>query len=459
MKIRTMLKSQQLHVFLLLPPFLILLAKLMTPDNMAWFNISPHPYLFIAITLSAYYGLQFALFFSFTVSIQYMSLLHLQTDYQEIETLITLEYLSLPLTMIILSSLVGEFRTRSQNRLSQLESKDNENNKVTNSMLNKINMLNKESFELKKQLITKLDTASSIFNMVSKLNTVDINDIINAYTQILRSSLHVEGAIIYKLDPVRKAFISVATIDDETTNGKIPDIQLDKIKDPVIDEAYQSKKLITIDHIYNEKELLSDNQTIMATPILILDEVFGLVRITQMPFLQYTPENFKLVDLFTKWMSQNLTHALEYQNVTKQSIMNTNLNIFTHNYYAQRLQEEYEQAVRFKNHFTLIRCNLKNIPTNDIKLSHIRKVISQIIRKFSRVMDCVCEGDSNSSFDIILVHTDEEGAKAYISNIKNHISQLSKSDNLKESLSMDYYYSYFDSLITLNELKENYREA
>lgn len=459
MNIFTNLRLQKIFLVLIIPPFLIMLAYFFSPENIAWYGLAPHPYFVVSILLSGYFGLQFALAISMLLSLQYMILLHFQTDYQQVETLLTLEYFILPIAIIILSSLLGEFRTRTQARINSVEKKKLESDNITHSLLGRINMMNKESLELKKQIITKLDTTGHIFKMTSRLQSLNLSDIIDGYKEILTETLHVDEAVIYRLDPTKQAFIPIKKVYQQEASYLDQEIPIADIKDPIFYNAFTNKALTTIDNIDDEKALLSNSDTILAMPILVMGDVFGMVKVNQMPFLNYTPSNFQLLELYTQWMANSISYALEYHNISRQSIMNPQLDIFTNYYFHQRLTEEYDQAKRYNSHFSLVRMSLKTPPENTLKLEHIRKVISQIIKKYSRTMDCICEGSDQTTFDIILSHSSANETQGYINNIEEHINDLAGSDQLKKHLALDYSYSLFNEKLTLNEMTDNYQRV
>jgi hypothetical protein len=419
-------KTQKIITYIIVPLGLLLIGYTTETKNLALFNVSPHPYLFLSIILSAYYGLRFSLILAPVLATQYMILLHLQTDYEAIESIFTLEYLSLPLTMIILSSIIGEFKTRSNIKLTELTQENEESDLLSTNLINKVKFLNKESFELKKQLVNKLDTTTSIFNTVKKLNILDQEKLEENYKNILLKQAHAEEVIIYKYNFESKSYSS----DD---NGIHLEFTENTVSDKIINNAIKTKKIATVEDIYSEKLHIETSDSLVAVPLIIDDVIHSIVSITKMPFLKYTPNNFSLIDLYSDWYVESIVHSNNFNELSSNSIFNSNLNIYTYNFFIERSLEEIDSAKRNKSDFTIISLDLINASQlSPTKLKHYRKIISTVIHSNTRKMDCITEGETKNLFYILVSSTKEEIINKIISKISKDIIFFSKNKKTKE---------------------------
>lgn len=440
-----------------IPLTLFLIGKFVPENNAAFYNISPHPYLFISIILSAYYGLQFSLFLAPVLSIQYLVLLHFQTDYQAIETIITIEFLSLPLSIIILSALVGEFKTRSKQKILHLREDNDEKENLTNNLINQINLISKESFEIKKQLVNKLDTTASIFSSVKKLNSLNKEDLIEDYLDILNDQLSVNFAAVYTLNSMKNGLelFKVSEYDDVIDIPTIIDLE-SHIDDIIVKNTVNTNKTTTLENVHSDKELLKDFHAVLATPIILDDDVYGYVIVYKIPFLQYTPRNFKIFELYTDWLANSLIHSLEFETMTRNSIFNQSLNIYTYKYLLDRIKEEIASCQRYNVSFALISFKIKksNI-LNESQLQRIRKILSTILINNTRKVDCVSEGNIKDTFYTLVNMPDEKDVSDLVKRVHNNINEIKQENVLEDFLNLEISLVKYNNELNFEELVRN----
>lgn len=426
---------QMIFLLFFIPLLLIFLGMELTQGNTAFYNLSPHPYLVISILFSAYYGLQFSLLFAPILAIQYLILLHLQTDYQAVETIITIKYLSLPLSIVILSALVGEFKTRSKVRILQLAQDNQQKEELTSNLIDQINLVNKESFEIKKQLVNKLDTTASIFSAVKNLNTLNKDDLFENYLEVIADQLKVQSSAIYLTNNTKTHLYLYKTNFDDLIVDIPTIIDFDNPPhDALIVHSLETQKQSTLDNIYSDKELLGDFKAAIVTPLKLNEDLYGLIIVYKIPFLQYTPRNFKILSLYTEWLSTSLTHALEFETITKDSILNQTLNIYTHHYLIDRIQEEIALSERYNFNFTLISLRIKNSNLfSEVQLAKIRKLLASILTNNTRKIDCVAEGENKDNFYILLNRPEKEDIGQFLQRFFKQISTFYKDESSTKS--------------------------
>jgi hypothetical protein len=411
---------------------------------MALYGMTPHPYLIIIVILSAYYGLQFSLGLTALMSGQYMLLLHLQTDYQEVETLITMHYLTFPISLFVIGTIIGEIRTRSQNTISSLNTTLTDKDSINTKLVNKINFLNQESSELKKQLVNKLDTTMSIFQMVQGLNTVDEDELYQNYMEILKNQTGIEAAAIYIMfdETSYKCRYSI----EENELDKFPEYQQKgSITDPLLSKCLQTKKIQTVRDITDEKRLLKDVNSVICSPIILDSKLIGYVNITKLPFLQYTPNTFKLISLYTDWLTQSLQHARSFKQLSAHSIVNHNLNTYTLRYFQERAKEEFDQAKRYDLPMSVLKIRLRNVDIlEDRKVHFLLKSLAMILNKLSRTTDCIAESDDPNALYVIVSYARRDQVMAFLKRVNEELTEIKqKESTLNQYLQVEYLAAIF----------------
>lgn len=446
---------QMISLVFIVPILFILLGEYATDHNAAFYKVTPHPYLVACIILSAYLGLQFSLILAPILSLQYLILLHYQTDYQAVETIITIEYLSLPLSFIILSAIVGEFKTRSVNKIILLKKDNQDKEELTESLIDKVNLITKESYEIKKQLVNKLDTTASIFTQVKGLNVINKDELFNNFLDIIHNQLSIQCASIYLINAKQDSLhLYKSRLDNSISN--IPetyDIQLD-IEDEVICKALEIKSLTSMKDVYNDKTLLNNTNAILACPILYNEKLYGLVIIYKMPFLQYTSRNFKIFDLYTQWLANSLSYALEFETMTRNSIFNQSLNIYTYKYIIDRIREEIEVSKRYNTLFTVVSYRIMNTNIrSDSHMAMLRKILASILNQITRKMDYIAEGETSNLFYSLVNMPKISELDDFLKRIKLSIDEVNNNQENNKKLDIEISFMSYSNQNNFDEIK------
>ena len=100
------------------------------PNDLAMKEINPNPIFVLSVLFSCYRGFKFSIFCSSFSALLYFSLLTIQVDFQEVESIFSLEFLMVPILMILISLVVGDIQQRTINRLNQWREKVQVRDKV-----------------------------------------------------------------------------------------------------------------------------------------------------------------------------------------------------------------------------------------------------------------------------------------------------------------------------------------
>lgn len=427
---------------------LLLIGIKLFPENPALIGYIPHPYFIISILFSAYAGLRSAIVMSFLLSIQILLILHFTVDYQDVESILEYKYLSVPLTIIIISVILGEFKTRQNKKNDTYKFKQNEQDEIIKSLMNRVEFLNEESQEIKKELITKLDTFVTASTRMQRFQLKDENDIIQELMEFLKTDLGVTSARAFFF---RENTGKFTTNDSEEGDGEI-------LKDPLFLAAIETKKPTSIkEHLRknpNSKTLL-----MACYPIIQEDKVTGVIAILEVNFLDYTPDNMLTIKQIVNWVESCLSYAKEIKVLSQNSIINPELRIHTRQYFLDRLIEEHEFAQRYNKTIHIIKLEIDGLlPLPPLKRSFARKIISQNLLSTLRKMDCICEGARQDVFYVILNLPDPNHSQIALERVRVSMENLVKQTNSPDVLKTDIRlieHSKFSTLENFIEIISN----
>ncbi len=443
MAIHLKLNTQKNIILIILPVILFFSARLISPNNLSFFAINPHPYLIVAILYSAYYGVMPGLNLSILLSILYFSTLHFQTDYQNVETIFTFYNLSFPLAMIFSSLMVGELRSRAMTQNSELKEKNQEQQDINNKISSKITLLEKQNFEIKKQFVTRLETTASVFKMVEGLGGLDVNEIIENFFKILQHHFSITLGHYYLYRPEFKQILCKYTFSQTDQSNWIEKVF--KIKeDPLIAKAIKEKKICHFKEVLNENPTSTYQHSLVVLPIIINDTVYGLITINEMPFLQFSASNLKHIELYTLWLSRSLDHSIRFNRITYGRDFDNELNLYSYSYFTERIKEEFELAQKYNLGLTTVKIKMLKINKyGSEKVKYIRKSFAEILKKLTRKIDCVCIGEDESYFYIIINTQNNREHELFTSGLEKYMEGLKHWQKLQESMQIAIFVGHY----------------
>lgn len=359
-------------------------------DSFAYLNINPNPYMILAVILAALFGLKVALISSIMASGVFLLDVHLNLNYQEVETLFDFQYLSIPLMLSITAVIVGELRQRSLDRIRLYKKTISNFEKSESYLHNKETIHQKEIAELKKRLVSKLDTVRSFYEIAKSLYTVDQKDLLQNFLSVINKQFKVDEMAIYAVDTAEENFNLVS----RTEKGDfLEKLELDKL-DLIAAQALKLRKLTTIEDVYSlEKFNETRTHALLASPIILQGSVSYLIIIHQIPFLEYIPSNFKILELYSEWLAAALTYSKHYHHSLNHNIWNESLNIYRFRYFRDRINEEFQRSKTFMLPLSLLKIEILNTESmSQEKYDLVKKLLCGIVSQKVQKLNYLVEG-------------------------------------------------------------------
>ncbi len=400
---------------------LVLIDVYLLKGSFAYQDLNPNPYLILSVILSSIYGLRMAFMSVAVCSAAYLITLHLNLNYQEIETLFDFTYLSTPIFMGISSVIIGELRQRSLSRIMILDQEINMKTKNQDFLIQKDSLHEKEISELKKRLVSKLDTVRSFYDIATSFHSVEEDVLLKNFISALVRSLKTDKIVIYKVHETGQHIRLAAQSEGYTFPLEILYSELD----PLSRAALTQKKISTIQDVFLDKNLAVKETVLISVPLLIEGNLEYLVSIYEVPFLEYIPSNFKMVDLYGKWLSSSLVYGRLYHHSMSNNVWNEQLQIYHYKFFKDHIDDEFMRAKTFQLPLTVLRVGLKNTGAmSESKVFHIKKIVCGLLAQSVRSLDYICEGKDDEDFYVIFPVFDSVGVKNILSKVQNEFKLL-----------------------------------
>ncbi|MFT6068195.1 MAG: hypothetical protein ACJAT2_002909 [Bacteriovoracaceae bacterium] len=409
-------------------------------ENPAMLGFTPHPYFVISILISAFYGFRISIFTSLFSAGLYFLLLNSQLDYDEVETILDFEFISMPLSMVFISMLVGELKQRTIRDLFEANLKIEEKEVVIENNQRQMDISNQELSEMKQRLVSKLETLEEIYDIGLGLFRNNIDELFPNFLVILHKHLDVEGASIYIREDsdlndgnfkLAKGFPFTDEFEEEINAFSTTDILFRK--------AYKEKSIVTIKDVTNKEEYESwAKQTIISMPVVVSGDIHAIVNIHKIPFLKYTPTSFKKFKLLVQWLGHSLQYALNYEGYSKYSVLDETLHIFKNDYFLERLEEEMQAAEKIKSPLAILKIKIENYDgISEIKKIPYRKLISDACLRMTRKRDCVAEGTNEDEFFLSIPNLDQKGSLVFKERIQQELDKFKFLDQNNNPINFD----------------------
>lgn len=445
-------QKQKVIVFITSLAVLLGAGLFLSPENYAFSGVTPHPYLVLSIVLASFYGFVFAITFSSVIGVMYLVLLHLQTDYKSVESLISLQYLSLPILNLIFSSVIGELKSRTINRIRDLELKLEDLNTSTDTLVNKTKNLSTETYDLKKRLVNKLETFKSVLELTKGFQNLDRDKLIEFYFNTVVNEISARDAVFYEFDKDKNMYF----IKEFTSTEKHPMIiNSSSIRNELVLLALDEKRLVNIKDLQQATGSVASEgeECLIAVPIYINNQLDGFFAVYDLPFLEYTPSNFDLIKVLTKWLEKSLLYSETFSLLTTNSILNSNLEIYTQQYFKEKIREDFEAIKRYGVKHYLLIVNIENFPfDNPTQKTSLRRLVAEILKASTRKTDVVCEGAEENQFYILVPFIEQDQVSKFKDKVELAFNEHKTSEKLGHLLAVRVELFNLHELNSLDEV-------
>lgn len=210
----------------------------------------------------------------------------------------------------------------------------------------------------------------------------------------------------------------------------LKELRIDLKKYPEIKQVVTTKTTLAVEDITNHPLMAGvkdsikgmENMSLLIVPIVFNDEVLGTLFLrTKRKEQGFTQKEVDFCQIVANASFHALKNARLFEEVTKEkdylkevAIRDQLTSLYNHNFFYNRLDEEFERAVRYETPLSLIMLDIDNFKQINDTYGHrmgdvVLKEIAAIVRKGVRKTDIVSRY-GGEEFSVILPHTMLKGA-------------------------------------------------
>ncbi len=372
--------------------------------------LNPNPLLFLSIIMGLRYGLKLGLISSIISCVFYFyAFFDLYNDFSLLYS--SIEYYKYPLLFLWSSAILGAFKDnhiRTLNKLKndfnilQLEKKDLEKDYL---------LLDKIEKELKNQIIKSDESIISLYEIATKLETFEKEDIYTETIGVLKKYLKATNITLYTYDKESNYLrlkISYGVILEKTS--------IDTSTCNWFKKVNETRDVVKTPYVADEKD-----HPLMSAPLIRDNEIIAIVNINEMDFDMLSEYAYNLFQLIIKWINRTLDKATFVEKlVDNKYIENTKLVT------AQHFKKRIEVERRRKKEFGMDHCILSYRVAN-LSIEELDKMCKKTLRN----VDIAYYNINRNTLSFLLPATKKSNSYILEDKIKNNFQDHLKPIELK----------------------------
>lgn len=252
-------------------------VKFLFPKNPALLGSEFHPFIFLSVIYSAYYGTKHALFACAFFTTVYFVTLSYQVDFKEVESLFLLRFWKLPIHITLTSLLVGEIRQRTWKRQKESIRKLERSEVVNRELVTKVKSTEGQLNEVQKRYATLSNSFEMSLKIFDDFEGKSFNEVVGICCGILQKECHAQEVSFLRKDS--------------------PDLTSEEIQCLKKVEGLRTTYSLKDDSDKaQEDRILQGTSVEIISPLILENEVEGYFLLRNIPFLSLNKYNQKKIE-------------------------------------------------------------------------------------------------------------------------------------------------------------------
>lgn len=357
---------------------------MMQSNQDVYLQLNPHPLFLLSIAMGIRYGNYLGLVSAIISSAFYMKVfIDIHGDF-----LLLVSYFRNYKYILLFFWSAMIFGVFKDNHDRNIEKLVEENKTSTNNykQLNKTYKLTcKVHEELKKQVINSEESILYLYEIASRLETLEQEEIYTETLGILSKFLKADSVSVFTYNEV-SGYLRLKIRIGELAK---------KNRSMLVKDSPGFSKVVFEKQVVRWKDVIEENFPIMSAPIIQSGKVLAIVNIEHMDFDRLSEYAFQLFKLIIDWVNKALEHAI-YVDGLRESKYFDGMNLMRYEAFLDRLKEEERRKKEFGMEYGLLKYKVNNMSL---------EVVDERMKKFLRTVDVFSYDSENELLYILLPAT------------------------------------------------------
>lgn len=340
-----------------------LLFYMLKANQEVYINLNPHPLIFFSAFMGLRYGKKLGLLSAVITSYIYI-LVFVSLNY---ELSFFFQYFSNfknPLICLWIALILGIFRDNHLYNTAKLKDENKTLKEEYLKLEKDFHVIDRVQKELKNQIIGSNESIISLYDIASKLETFEIEDIFTEIIGVLKKYLKVTSASIYYYDEVNQ-FLRLKIKYGENIIDR-SSFAIDEF--PCYESAIKSRTVV------KWKKGDSKKQPLMVAPIIKNNKIIAFINIENMEFDVLSEYAYRLFTLITDWVNKALSKAHFIDEISEKKYIDNTL-FAVPEYFNKRVAVEEDRRIKFSMEYGLLK--LKN---ESFRIEELNSIVSRSLR-------------------------------------------------------------------------------
>ncbi|MBN2139504.1 MAG: GAF domain-containing protein [Desulfovibrionaceae bacterium] len=383
------------------------------PQDPGFTNVSPHPYWALILAIAIRYGFWGGLSSGLACCLLFVALKLPKIPDPSLFEIINLDLWGRPLMFLAVGAILGEVRQTQIVRQREVSAERDRYKESYEKLLGQYDALSRAKQEIDTRIISQEHTLSTVYEAAQALRSLNQEEIYPAVLDLLKDYLDVSECAIYMLED------EVLRLKSWLGPDHSPPPEVADKGRGMIGQAFAKNKTVVLSEIVEDME--KGGGPIIAAPIASIQDgrVAGVISISSMPFLKFTPESARMVSLIADWCGTSLENALRYKHTKDKLIADEMIDAYTSEYLKDRLVEEFKRSRRYKIPLSLLFLRFPSFGNiSDKNREDLLLTLSLVLKNWTRDIDLLFLHDVPGQFVLLLPNTPLQGAKVVAKNIQ-----------------------------------------
>lgn len=337
---------------------------ILQPNQEVYLNLNPHPLFILSIIMGLRYGKKLGAT-SAVISVCFYIYIFLQINkdiFMLVEHFKNYKYILLFLwSAVILGTFKDNYTTNLKKHTDEIELLKESYKQLEKDYL----VTEKIQKELKKQIISSEESIISLYDIASKLETFETEELYTETIGILAKYLKANSISIYYYNEKSKYLRLKISYGDKVEDRK----------SLLISDSKGFSNVIYNEKVVRWQETKEKDFPLMSSPLVRNGKVIAIINIEDMDFDRLSEYAFQLFKLIMDWVNKSLNQAI-YLDEIKESKYIPGTKLLQKEFFQDRLKVEERREREFGMEFGILKYRIENLSIESINERAIKSLRS-----------------------------------------------------------------------------------